>query len=67
MDWEQAATYRQLAEKAEDSFIKEELLDLAALFDGATITTNGKRIITGLWVQSKLDYPIVLQATSCGV
>jgi hypothetical protein len=35
MDWddylrEQAAMYRQLAENAEDAFIKQELLDLAA-------------------------------------
>jgi hypothetical protein len=34
MDWDeyfrqQAATYRKLAEKTEDAFVKEELLDLA--------------------------------------
>ena len=36
MDWDdylrqQAALYRQLAEKTEDAFIKQELLDLAAV------------------------------------
>jgi hypothetical protein len=36
MDWddyflEQAAQYRQLAEKTEDALIKQELLDLAAV------------------------------------
>ncbi len=36
MDWDdyfrqQAAMYRQLAEKTEDTFIKQELLDLAAV------------------------------------
>jgi hypothetical protein len=36
MDWDdyfrqQAAMYRQLAEKTEDAFIKQELLDLAAV------------------------------------
>ena len=36
MDWDdyfrqQAAMYRQLADKAEDAFIKQELLDLAAV------------------------------------
>jgi hypothetical protein len=36
MDWddylrEQAALYRQLAEKAEDAFVKQELLDLAVV------------------------------------
>jgi hypothetical protein len=37
MDWDdylirqQAAMYRELAEKAEDAFIKQELLDLAAV------------------------------------
>ncbi len=36
MDWDeyfrqQATMYRQLAEKAEDAFIKKELLDLAAV------------------------------------
>jgi hypothetical protein len=36
MDWDdyfrqQAAMYRQLAEKTEDVFIKQELLDLAAV------------------------------------
>jgi hypothetical protein len=36
MDWDdylrqQAALYRQLAEKAEDAFIKQELLELAAV------------------------------------
>jgi hypothetical protein len=36
MDWDdylrqQAAMYRQLAEKTEDVFIKQELLDLAAI------------------------------------
>jgi hypothetical protein len=36
MDWDdylrqQGAMYRQLAEKAEDAFIKQELLDLAAV------------------------------------
>ena len=32
-DWlrSQAAQYRQLAEKAEDAFVKEELLGLAAI------------------------------------
>ena len=36
MEWDdylrqQAATYRQLAEKAEDAVVKKELLDLAAV------------------------------------
>jgi hypothetical protein len=36
MDWDeyfrqQASTYRQLAEKTEDAFIKQELFDLAAV------------------------------------
>ena len=36
MDWDdylrqQAAMYRQLAEQAEDVFVKQELLDLAAV------------------------------------
>ena len=36
MDWDeyfrqQAAMYRQLAQKTEDAFIKQELLDLAAV------------------------------------
>jgi hypothetical protein len=36
MDWDeyfrqQAATYRKLAEKTEDAFIKQELLDLAVV------------------------------------
>jgi hypothetical protein len=36
MDWDdyfrqQAVMYRQLAEQAEDAFIKEELLDVAAV------------------------------------
>jgi hypothetical protein len=36
MDWddylrEQAAMYRQLSEKTEDAFIKQELLELAAV------------------------------------
>jgi hypothetical protein len=36
MDWDdylrqQAAMYRQLAEKTEDAFIKQELIELAAL------------------------------------
>ena len=36
MDWDdylrqQAAMYRELAEKAEDAFIKQELLDLAVV------------------------------------
>jgi hypothetical protein len=36
MDWDdyfrqQAATYRQLVEKTEDTFVKQELLDLAAV------------------------------------
>ena len=36
MDWndylrQQAAMYRQLAEKTEDAFIKQELLELAAV------------------------------------
>jgi hypothetical protein len=36
MDWDdylrqQAAMYRQLAEKTEDTFIKQELLELAAV------------------------------------
>jgi hypothetical protein len=38
MDWDdylrqQAAMYRQLAEKTEDALIKQELLDLAAVCD----------------------------------
>jgi hypothetical protein len=38
MDWdgylrEQAAMYRQLAEKTEGAFIKQELLDLAAVYE----------------------------------
>jgi hypothetical protein len=40
MDWDdylrqQAAIYRQLAEKTEDAFIKQELLELAAVCEVA--------------------------------
>jgi hypothetical protein len=40
MDWDdylrqQAAMYRQLAEQTEDTFIKKELLDLAAVCEEA--------------------------------
>jgi len=43
MEWDdylrqQAATYRQLAEKAEDAVVKTELLDLA---DGVLLDGNG--------------------------
>jgi len=43
MDWDdylrqQAAMYRQLAEKIEDAFIKQELLDLAAVCKEVAIT-----------------------------
>jgi hypothetical protein len=45
MDWDdyfrqQAAMYRQLAEKTEDVLIKQELLDLAAVCEEVAITSR---------------------------
>ena len=42
---EQAAKYRQLAETAEDAFVKQELLELAAVCEEVAkmkLTTNGQ-------------------------
>ena len=50
MDWDdyfrqQAAMYRQLAEKTEDVFIKRELLDLAAVCE--EVANNIEDHLTG--------------------
>jgi hypothetical protein len=39
---EQAAKYRQLAEKAKDSFIKLELLDLAVICEQVADNVEGR-------------------------
>jgi hypothetical protein len=48
MDWDdyfrqQAAAYRQLAEKTEDTFVKEELLDLAAVCEEVANNIEDRR------------------------
>ena len=48
MDWDdyfrqQAAMYRQLAEKTEDVFIKQELLDLAAVCEEVANNIEDRR------------------------
>jgi len=48
MDWDdylrqQAAMYRQLAEKTEDAFIKQELLDLAAVCEEVANNIEDRR------------------------
>ena len=48
MDWDdyfrqQAATYRQLAEKTEDTLIKQELLDLAAVCEEVANNIEDRR------------------------
>lgn len=49
MDWDdyfrqQGAMYRQLAEKTEDAFIKQELLDLAAVCEEVANNIEDRRI-----------------------
>ena len=49
MDWDdyfrqQAASYRQLAEKTEDFFIKQELLDLAAVCEEVANDIEDRRV-----------------------
>jgi hypothetical protein len=48
MDWddhfrEQAAMYQQLAKKTEDTFIKQELLDLAAVCEEVANNIEDRR------------------------
>jgi hypothetical protein len=48
MDWDdyfrqQAVTYRQLADKTEDTFIKQELLDLAAVCEEVANNIEDRR------------------------
>jgi hypothetical protein len=48
MDWDdyfrqQAATYRQLAERTEDTFVKHELLDLAAVCEEVANNIEDRR------------------------
>jgi len=48
MDWDdyfrqQAAMYRQLAEKTEDAFIKQELLDLATVSEEVANNIEDRR------------------------
>jgi hypothetical protein len=48
MDWDdyfrqQAAMYRQLAEKSEDTFVKQEFLDLAAVYEEAANNIEDRR------------------------
>ena len=48
MDWDdyfrqQAAMYRQLAEKTDDVFIKQELLDLAAVCEEVANNIDDRR------------------------
>jgi len=50
MEWDdyfrqQAATYRQLAETTEDAFVKQELLELAAVCD--EVANNIEDRLTG--------------------